>query len=100
MEPNIRDTPLRRFSTFWWGSALLLGVGLIVVILRPFLAGEPEELKGYHLDEQSRSEIAKLKTEQEELLNETKDLGDGKAVVPPSALFEKKAKELTVDSAE
>jgi len=96
MEPNIRDTPIRRFTTFWWGSALLLGVGIIVVILTPLLAGKPAELEGYHFDEKTRTTLKKAKAKQLEQLNEIKEIDGGKAIVPPSALFEKKAKELTV----
>ncbi len=40
MEPNLRDTPLRRFNTFWWGSALFVVFGVACFFFRTFINGE------------------------------------------------------------
>ncbi len=40
MEPNLRDTPLRRFNTFWWGLALFVVFGIACFFLRTFVNDE------------------------------------------------------------
>lgn len=44
MEPNLRDTPLRRFSTFWWGLALFVVFGIAAFFIRGCVHGEKSDV--------------------------------------------------------
>jgi len=68
MEPNIRDTPLRRFTTFWWGAALFLGVGILALVLRPMFADKPAVLEDAYYDGGVRDELTTAKEKQEAAL--------------------------------
>jgi len=85
MEINQRDTPLRRFATFWWGLGLFVVFGLICLIIKNFI--QSDEM--YRADD----EVGKarvVKREQVEAaqaaLLEYKKEGDS-VQLPPSALF-------------
>jgi hypothetical protein len=85
MEPNLRDTPLRRFNTFFWGLGLFVVFGLACLIIKYFI----QEDKMFSVDD-DRGKARVLKREQVEvaqaaLLDFKKD-GDS-VQVPPSALF-------------
>ena len=40
MEPNLRDTPIRRFNTFWWGLALFVVFGIACFFIRNFVQSD------------------------------------------------------------
>lgn len=86
MEPNLRDTPLRRFNTFWWGLALFFVFALAAYALRQFSKEEPSPVEVARGKERVERRALNLK-EQMASLNAYKDLGDGKAQVPPSEVF-------------
>ena len=85
MENNLRDTPLRRFNTFWWGLGLFVVFGLVFLIVKNFF--QPE--KGATVDEERGKErtikLEKVKQEQAALIEYKKD-GDS-VQLPPQALF-------------
>jgi len=59
MEPNTRDTPLRRFSTYVWGTALMLGVCIVAIVLYPLFQPDRKEYEDAY---QEHAELnAKLK---------------------------------------
>lgn len=86
MEPNLRDTPLRRFNTFWWGLALFVAFALAAYTIRQFtkLDSNPVETARSKERIERRSAIMK---EQNADLNAYKDLGNGTAQVPPVEVF-------------
>ena len=45
MALNTRDTSLRRFSTYIWGTALMLAVCIVAILLAPLFSGPPTELE-------------------------------------------------------
>ncbi len=85
METNLRDTPLRRFATFWWGLGLFFVFGLIVLMIKNFI--QEDEIYSAD-DEVSKARVIKreqLYAAQAALLEYTKE---GQNVqLPPSALF-------------
>lgn len=85
MEPNQRDTPLRRFNTFWWGLALFVVFGIAIFVIKSiFQSGEMYNAD----DELGKERIVKreqVEAAQAELLAYKKD-GDS-VQLPPSALF-------------
>ncbi len=40
MEPNLRDTPIRRFNTFWWGLALFVVFAIACFFIRSFVQSD------------------------------------------------------------
>ena len=85
MEPNLRDTPLRRFNTFFWGLGLFVVFGIACLIIKYFI----QEDKMFSVDDE-RGKARVVKREQVEaaqaVLLEYKK--DGNSVqLPPSALF-------------
>jgi len=44
MEPNLRDTPLRRFSTFWWGLGLFVVFAISSFFIRGCVYGEKTDV--------------------------------------------------------
>lgn len=50
MEPNTRDTPLRRLTTCIWGVALMLVICILGVLLYPAFNQEREELDDQYQD--------------------------------------------------
>jgi len=85
MEPNLRDTPLRRFNTFWWGLGLFVVFGIACFVIKNlFQSDDP-----YSADDEVAIEriIKREKTEDEQAaLLEYKKEGDS-VQLPPSALF-------------
>lgn len=85
MEPNLRDTPLRRFNTFWWGLALFVVFGLAIFFIRNFFQDDNMYSAD---DERGKERVVKreqVEAAQAALLEFKKD---GNSVqVPPSALF-------------
>ena len=68
MAPNTRDTPLRRFSTYVWGGALMLGIGIFAVLLAPALMGPPTELEDDYLRaEEIEAKLQAIHNEQAEI---------------------------------
>ncbi len=85
MEPNLRDTPLRRFNTFWWGLALFVVFGIACFVIKNFF--QDDEMYSAD-DERGKERIVKreqVEAAQAALLEFKKD-GDS-VQVPPSALF-------------
>lgn len=85
METNLRDTPLRRFNTFWWGLALFVVFGIICFVIKNFIQDD----KMYSADaEVGKARLLKreqVDAEQAALLDYKKE---GESVqLPPSALF-------------
>ncbi|BDS07820.1 hypothetical protein NT6N_28600 [Oceaniferula spumae] len=90
---NHRDTPLRRFNTFWWGLAYfgLFGVvSAVVVCWSGRSAGVEEVLKEQRLD--SRATV----DESQAAMLEEKELEKGKTMqVPPAKAFDRVGADLT-----
>ncbi|MEO1858165.1 MAG: hypothetical protein ABGY95_12485 [Rubritalea sp.] len=86
MEPNLRDTPLRRFNTFFWGLALFLAFAIAAVLVKNFIAADvvdAETEKG-----KARTErLIKINAEQEAERNTYKDNGNGTVQVKPEDVF-------------
>lgn len=85
MEPNLRDTPLRRFNTFLWGMGLFVVFGIAILVIKYFIQDD----KMFSVDDQ-RGKARVLKREQVEAaqaaLLEYKKEGNS-VQLPPSALF-------------
>lgn len=85
METNLRDTPLRRFNTFWWGLALFVVFGIICFIIKGFI--QDDEM--YSVDEERGKARIVLREQvdaaQAALLDYKKE-GDS-VQLPPVALF-------------
>ncbi len=85
MEANQRDTPLRRFNTFFWGLALFLVFGIACFVIKNFIHNDA---KYDAADEAGRARVLKreqVEKEQSALLSYKKE---GNSVqLPPSALF-------------
>ena len=86
MEPNLRDTPLRRFNTFFWGLALFLVFAIAAVLVKNYVATDvvdAESEKG-----KARTErFNKINTAQLAERNTYKDNGDGTVQVKPEDVF-------------
>lgn len=86
MEPNLRDTPLRRFNTFWWGLALFVVFALVALILRGIDGDEQTNIDKERGEE--RLAIKQKVTAAQLAERDTyKDLGDGKVQVSPETVF-------------
>lgn len=86
MEPNLRDTPLRRFNTFWWGLALFTLFAASALIIKCVIADDKTDLEGnagLERAETLRQVTAKQLTER----NTYKDNGDGTVKVKPEDVF-------------
>lgn len=85
MENNLRDTPLRRFNTFWWGLALFVVFGVVCFVIKNFI----QEDERYSVDDERGMERIVKKEEvdkaQAELI-EFKKEGDS-VQLPASELF-------------
>lgn len=44
MESNLRDTPLRRFSTFWWGLALFVVFAIATFFIRGYVYDDKSDV--------------------------------------------------------
>ena len=86
MEPNRRDTPLRRFNTFWWGLALFAVFGVAIFAFRSFTSDEkPEDM--YPQSEVDNRDETRKKVDAAQAAQLTyKELGGGKVQMPPSAI--------------
>ena len=86
MEPNLRDTSLRRFNTFWWGLALFLSFAIAAVLVKSAVQDnvvDAETEKG-----KARTERFKqITAEQLEERNSYQDNGDGTVKVQPEDVF-------------
>jgi len=85
METNLRDTPLRRFNTFWWGLGLFVVFGLVILIIKNFIQSDERYSAD---DEVGKARIVKkeqVDAAQAALLEYKKE-GDS-VQLPPSALF-------------
>ncbi len=85
METNLRDTPLRRFNTFWWGLALFVVFGIICFIIKNFI--QSDEMYSVD-DERGKERIVKreqVEAAQAALLDYKKE--GNEVQLPPSALF-------------
>ncbi len=85
MEPNLRDTPLRRFNTFFWGLGLFLVFGVAYLLIKFVIMGD----RPFSVDsERGKAREIKhdqVKAAQAVILDYKKE---GSSVqVPPSALF-------------
>lgn len=78
MEPNLRDTPIRRFNTFFWGLALFVVFAVLLLVYRCGFLGERND--NYDPNRAARAEViekvnkrqteesAKFKTQPEDLI--------------------------------
>lgn len=86
MEPNLRDTPLRRFNTFWWGLALFAAFALAAVVVKNFVADDvvdyESELAKPRIDTKRKVDAAQAAD-----LNTYKEVGDNKVQVKPEDVF-------------
>lgn len=86
MEPNFRDTPIRRFNTFWWGLALFLAFAIVAVLIKNLIANDvvdQETEKG-----KARAvTFRKITMKQDKARNTYKDNGDGTVQVRPEDVF-------------
>jgi len=65
MAPNTRDTPLRRSTTIIWGSALMLAVVILAVVLAPAFMGERSEVEDdYQVHEQFNASVKAIHEKQ------------------------------------
>lgn len=76
MEPNLRDTPLRRFNTFWWAFGLFVMFAVALCAYRCFCMDELDD--NYDPGRSERVEkIEATKAEQQKNIQEAKsDLND------------------------
>ncbi|GAA5494635.1 hypothetical protein SAMN02745181_3086 [Rubritalea squalenifaciens DSM 18772] len=86
MEPNLRDTPLRRFNTFWWGLALFVVFALVAFILRGIDSDEMSTAETERGKERTAI-LEKVTAEQLAERDTYKELGDGKVQVKPTQVF-------------
>ncbi len=82
MEPNLRDTPLRRFSTFWWGLGLFVVFAIASFFIRGCVHGDKTDVDTARGKERT-IKFEKNKAAQDESLK-----------VDVSTLFSKAAKTL------
>ena len=86
MEPNLRDTPLRRFNTFFWGIALFAAFAIAALVVKSFVADDVADLES----ENARPRVERFKqitAEQAAERNTYKDNGDGTVQVKPEDVF-------------
>ncbi|MGJ8671332.1 hypothetical protein [Rubritalea sp.] len=86
MEPNLRDTPLRRFNTFWWGLALFAAFALSAVVVKNFVADDVVDYES-ELAKPRIDTKRKVDAEQAADLNTYKEVGDSKVQVEPKDVF-------------
>jgi len=79
MEPNLRDTPLRRFSTFWWGLGLFVVFAIASFFIRGCVHGEKTDVD----TARGKDRIIKLE--------KNKAAQDESFKVDPATLFDKAA---------
>ena len=85
MENNLRDTPLRRFNTFWWGLGLFVIFGLAVLILKNFFQSDDISTVDQERGKERLIKYEQVQREQAALLEYKKD---GSSVqLPPEDLF-------------
>jgi hypothetical protein len=85
MENNLRDTPLRRFGTFWWGLALFVVFGIACFAIKNFFTEEEMYSADAELGKARLLLREQVDAEQAALLEYKKE-GDS-VQLPPSALF-------------
>lgn len=83
MEPNQRDTPIRRFNTFWWG------LGLFVVFAVASLVISAISPKSADSSMERRRDRTKIKMETVEAQNAVLN-----SKVPVAAVYEELGKSL------
>jgi len=85
MENNLRDTPLRRFNTFWWGLGLFVVFGIVCLVIKNLFLDENQ----YSADvEKGKARVIlreKVEAEQAALLDYKKT--DNEVQLPPTVLF-------------
>ncbi len=86
MEPNLRDTPLRRFNTFWWGLALFASFALAAVVVKNFVSDDVVDYES-QLAKPRVDRKRKVDAEQSEDLNTYKKVGNDKVQVKPEDVF-------------
>lgn len=95
---NYRDTTLARFTTFWWGLALIFAFGLIAVVSRLVFYKDANDAE----DERAVGRLemrATVDMEQEALLA-PQELSDGKVQLAPELVFDAIAPELLSEQPE
>ncbi len=85
METNQRDTPLRRFNTFWWGLALFVVFGIICFVIKNFIQADDVYSADAELGKARLLIREQVDADQAELLDYKKE-GDS-VQLPPTALF-------------
>lgn len=86
MEPNLRDTPLRRFNTFFWGIGLFVVFAITAVIVKNVVADDAVDLES----ENAKPRVVRYKkitAEQNAERNTYQDNGDGTVQVKPEDVF-------------
>lgn len=86
MEPNLRDTPLRRFNTFWWGLALFAAFALAAVVVKNVVENNKVDLESENAKPRVER-FNKITAEQNAERNTYKDNGDGTVQVKPEDVF-------------
>lgn len=86
MESSLRDTPLRRFNTFWWGLALFLVFAIAAVLVNKVVATDVVDAET-EAGKVRTETFNKISTAQEAELNTYKDNGDGTVQVKPEDVF-------------
>ena len=85
MENNLRDTPLRRFTTFWWGLGLFVAFGLAIVIIANIVQGDEVPSADKERGKVRLLIKEQVDAEQNALLMPKKT--EDKVQLPPNALF-------------
>lgn len=86
MEPNLRDTPLRRFSTFFWGLALFLVFAIAAVVVKNAVADEVVDVETENGKARTET-FQRISAEQAADRNTYKNNGDGTVQVKPEDVF-------------
>jgi hypothetical protein len=86
MEPNLRDTPLRRFNTFFWGLALFLVFAIAAVLVKNIIATDVVDAE-IEQGKVRTETFNRINAEQIAERNTYKDNGDGTVQVKPEDVF-------------
>ena len=86
MEPNLRDTPLRRFNTFWWGLALFAAFAIAAVVVKNVVADDVVDYES-ELAKPRIDTKRKVDAEQDADRNTYKKVSDNKVQVKPEDVF-------------
>lgn len=86
MEPNRRDTPIRRFNTFWWALALFVVFGIACYFIRTLVHDDKPEDFYTQEEVDHRAKIRREVDAAQAAQLTYKKLGGDKVQMPPSAV--------------